>query len=349
MADLKQEAEAFLDSWQKEEQKRISIALFGQPGSGKSSLINELVGMRAAEVSNVTDTTKAAQVIEHKDVLFVDLPGYDTSTFPQNEYFSRFDPLQYDLFLCVFSGKLHEADTRFFRELTEKGRCCLFVRNKADGIYDEGKTQEESRTDICRDVAEQTEREVQVYFTSCRHGKSAQSRGIVALQTAILANLGGAKADKFVRCANAYTEELLQKKRAASQRYVNDAMLRGAINGINPIFGVDMGIDIEIMRRMYKHIRESFAISDEDVSASKAQGMMVDLIKKGLSKESITAGLKKAMTEKMEKKMTKYIPYIGQVAAMGVGAGSMYYLGYEYIDACYDFALKRLQEEIGHV
>ena len=123
-------------------------------------------------------------------------------------------------------------------------------------------------------------------------------------------------------------------------------MLKGAVNGLNPIMGVDIGIDVKIMQRMYKHIRETFDITEHDIETSGIEGIMVDLIKKGLSKDAITSGLKKVLTESMEKKLSKYIPYIGQVTAMGVGAGTMYYLGYEYVDACYEYAEARLQSEI---
>lgn len=34
----------FLEAWQKEKEQKVRICLFGQPGAGKSSLINELIG-----------------------------------------------------------------------------------------------------------------------------------------------------------------------------------------------------------------------------------------------------------------------------------------------------------------
>ena len=344
--DIKQEAEEFLAKWTKEDDKKIKIALFGQPGAGKSSLINAIVGQDLATVSNTTDTTKATQVIEYNGVVFVDLPGYDTSLFPENKYFSQFDPLQYDLFICVFSGKLHGADTNFFKLLKKEGRTCIFVRNKKDGIYDPGKTIEESQKEIIDDVSSQVGEAVSVSFTSCRKDMEEKDRGITALEKEILKNLDPALEEKFLRTAKAYTIEILDKKRDSARKFINSAMIKGAVNGLNPIVGVDMGIDVKIMQKMYEHIRQTFDITEQGIQNSDIQGIMVDLIKKGLSKDAITSGLKKVLTESMEKKLSKYIPYIGQVTAMGVGAGTMYYLGYEYVDACYEYAQKRLEQEI---
>ena len=63
---------------------------FGQPGAGKSSLINELIGEKKAKVGTGTDTTKEAQVIESGSVVYVDLPGYDTARFSQKRLFQPF-------------------------------------------------------------------------------------------------------------------------------------------------------------------------------------------------------------------------------------------------------------------
>ena len=105
---------------QEEQKGSLRIALFGQPGSGKSSLINKLIGKNVANTGASTDVTVEANFYEHDQLLFVDLPGYGTSKFPPNQWMSEFTPEKFDLFLCVFSGKFHEADTRFFKELHGK-------------------------------------------------------------------------------------------------------------------------------------------------------------------------------------------------------------------------------------
>ncbi len=344
--DLEVQAKELLAKLNQEQEEKIKIALFGQPGAGKSSLINQMVGANVAETSVRTDTTKLAQIVEHKEVVFVDLPGYDTSGFPTNSYFTQFNPLQYDLFICVFSGKLHQSDVNFFRLVKAQGTPCVFVRNKSDGIYDDNMTLEESQQVIARDVAGLLGEEVPVVFTSCRNDLSIEEKGIHKLEMAIMNSLDSARQGRFVRTAKAYTQELLEQKRKECRKFINNAMLKGAVNGLNPIVGVDITIDMEIMNTMFTRVRECFGVQIEEVQANKVRGQITELILKGAKQQTIVNGLETLMKDRIEKKLAKYIPYIGQITAMSLGAGSMYYMGYEYVDACYEYARQRLQEEI---
>lgn len=46
--NLKNQVEEFFLKWNGEDNGKVKIAMFGQPGAGKSSLINELVGEKIA-------------------------------------------------------------------------------------------------------------------------------------------------------------------------------------------------------------------------------------------------------------------------------------------------------------
>ncbi|MDD4320929.1 MAG: GTPase domain-containing protein [Acidaminococcaceae bacterium] len=344
--DVKAQAQDFIEKWVFEDSKKVKIAFFGQPGAGKSSLINELVGKNVTATGNMTDTTKTAQIIEHNEVLFVDLPGYDTSEFPANKYFNSFNPLQYDLFVCVFNEKLQEADKVFFKILQQAKRQCIFVRNKADGIYDNQKSLAELQVEITDDICWQLTDTVKVLFTSCKQTLPIEQRGIAALQEEIIFRLEPALGDKFLRNVRAYSQEILVQKKQETIKAINKAMLIAAGNGLNPIFGVDMGIDAKIMSMMYERIRKSFAISEEEITKGSATDNMLQLIARGVKKETITKGLKKIMTKEMQERLVKYIPIMGQLVSVGLGAGTMYYLGVEYTEACFAYAKKRLETEI---
>ena len=344
--DIKKQAQEFFEKWEFADNKKVKIAFFGQPGAGKSSLINELVGKKVAETGNSTDTTQRAQIIEYNEVVFVDLPGYGTCEFPANQYFTQFNPLQYDLFICVFNGKLQDADKTFFKILQQAKRQCIFVRNKADGIYDDNKTVYELEAEITHDVCQHLTDTVKVLFTSCKKTLPIDKRGITSLQEEMISRLEPTLGDKFLRNVRAYSNEILEQKKQEAVKAINKAMLVAAGNGLNPLLGVDVGIDVKIMSMMYAGIRKSFAISEEEITAGNATNHLINIIAGGLKKETISRGLEKLMTDAMKERLVKYIPIIGQIATMGLGATTMYYLGREYIDACFTYAQKRLETEI---
>lgn len=344
--DYKQLVTQFFSAWQREKNQKIKICLFGQPGAGKSSLINELAGQRVAHVSQATDTTREAQIVECPDVIYVDLPGYDTSQFPENAFFSTFNPLQYDLFLCVFAGKLHQADVDFFGKIARTGRVCLFVRNKADGLYDPTCSREDLERKIIADVHSLVGPREQVVFTSCRRNKPATQRGIPELERAMGNLLPDAQRSRFFRHAKAYTEEALDRKRKTAEKSLKRFLVLAAANGLNPVIGMDAAIDSQILKSLYKAIREAFGVSEKEVLPAGPASQVVKKLAEGVTGERVTKGLTYLLKKRATGKAAKLIPVVGGVTVMGFNAGSLYFLGEKYIDQCYDYALERLQAEI---
>ena len=164
------EAEKIRRKLDEENSTTVSVALFGQPGAGKSSLINKIVGQKVAEVGVETDKTVEAASYEAKGLRFVDLPGYGTKNFPKESYFQKFDIQKFDLFLCVTSGKLHQADTEFFQELARRGKVCIFVVNKHDELWEDGIAIEELEQRKINDITKHVGQPVKIVFTSCRKG-----------------------------------------------------------------------------------------------------------------------------------------------------------------------------------
>ncbi len=178
-----------------ENETTVSVALFGQPGAGKSSLINKIVGKNVAAVGVETDKTVAANSYEANGLLFWDLPGYGTQNFPKESYFQTFPIEKFDLFLCVTSGKFHVADTEFFQELKQRGKVCIFVVNKHEELWEgDDVTIEELEQRKRDDIAKQVAQSVKVIFTS---GK--KNYGFDVLYQEIEHNLNAAKKERWTR------------------------------------------------------------------------------------------------------------------------------------------------------
>jgi hypothetical protein len=342
------EAEKIRRKLDEERSTTVSVALFGQPGAGKSSLINKIVGEKVAEVGVETDKTVEAASYEAKGLRFVDLPGYGTKNFPKESYFQKFDIKQFDLFLCVTSGKLHQADTEFFQELAKRGKVCIFVVNKHDDLWEDGIAIEELEKRKIKDITKHVGQPVKIVFTSCRKGT-----GLDALNIEIQNNLDGAKQERWARGAKAHSARFLKAKRTACEKYVSSASAAAAANGINPVPGVDVAVDVSIIMKLFKEIRDDYGLTDIFLTSLKQSsipvvGRLANNVVQYAAKEGILILLKSFAGRQAVKTFSKYIPFIGQAIAACLGYAITSNAGNSYLSDCHELAeeiLKRKLEE----
>lgn len=340
------EAEIIRRKLDEESNTKVSVALFGQPGAGKSSLINKIVGQKVAEVGVETDKTVKASEYEAKGLRFVDLPGYGTQNFPKESYFRKFNIQQFDLFLCVVSGKLHQADTEFFQELANRGKVCIFVLNKHDELWEEGVRIEELEQRKLADVNRHVGRPVTAVFTSCKLGT-----GLDVLNGEIQNNLEGAKRERWVRGAKAYSLRFLQDKRAACEKHVSFAAWTSAANGINPVPGVDVAVDISIILSLFKEIRDDYGLNDKLISVLKESHLpavchLANNVLKYALKEGLLLQLKRYAGRQAVKSLVKYIPFVGQAVAASIGYAITSNVGDSYLSDCHDLAEAILKNKL---
>jgi len=340
--DLREEAERIRQKLDELDEVQVRIALFGQPGSGKSSLINRLVGQELAKVGVQNDTTVAREAYEWNGLFLCDLPGYDTERFPAASYFERFEVLSFDLLLCVTSGKLHSADAEFFRRLQAAGKTCLFVRNKADQLWEPGRSEEELRASIERDTRIQLESPaLKVHFTSCR-----TPAGLGDLIEAIHDHLEPAKKERWAREAAAFSKDFLDVKHSACDRYVTLAAGLAAINGMNPVPGADIAVDLSIIVGLFVKIRHAYGLSAERLEVVEqmipAAAPIVNHIVKFVTKDGVLLLLKRIGPRVAIKEGAKWIPLVGQVVAASLGFWITKAAGDYYHKQCHEIARQML-------
>lgn len=344
---INKEADTIRKKLDSEMEATVSVALFGQPGSGKSTLINKIVGKKVAETGVETDKTVKEASYEHNGLKFFDLPGYGTKNFPKETYLEKFNIKKYDLFLCVTSGKLHQADTEFFQLLLRFEKVCIFVVNKHDELWEDGVSIEDLEQRKKADIEKHAGKGVTIIFTSCRRGT-----GLDDLNTNIQMNLDGAKKERWSRGAKAYSEKFLLAKKAACEKYVAYAAAASAANGINPVPGVDVSVDIGILITLFKKIREAYGL-DEDFleylmkSSYPIAVRMANDVVKYAAKEGILLLLKRFAGKQAVKMLTKYIPFVGQAIAAGLGYAITSNAGSSYLDECHKLAEEVLKNHLG--
>lgn len=102
------------------------IAIFGQPGAGKSSLLKNMTSGKVFPLPVIGNETDATDWSEDQNCsllsyfghrIFVDIPGYDTIKHPTQTFISYFPWDDFDSYIFVFSGKLHAADEEILNRI----------------------------------------------------------------------------------------------------------------------------------------------------------------------------------------------------------------------------------------
>ena len=324
---------------------KVSVALFGQPGAGKSSLINAIAGKEIAKIGLETDTTIKETTFEINGLDFVDLPGYGTEKFPKEGYFEKFNLAKIDIFLCVTSGKLHADDVGLFKELRSHGKTCIFVFNKTDELWEGETPLEQLKQRKIADISKNVGFEVQVFFTSCRH-----KSGLVDLQNEIADHLDQAKKERFFKSAMAYSNDFLDKKFKACKKVVLNYSALSAANAINPVPGVDVAVDIGIIYKLFQEIRTCYgldSVKDETLLEKvKVALPAANRVIAYAAKEGILVLLKSVAGKMVFKTAAKYVPFVGQAIAAMTGFGIIKLAGDSYLEDCHEVAKEFFSKNI---
>ncbi len=338
--------------WKDMESVQVKIALLGQPGAGKSSIINALLDTKGFKSGQGTDTTVEVQEAKFGSLIIADFPGYGTQKFPVDEWVKKFKPDDYDLYLFVFSGKLHNSDAELFKYLKkwrdERQHPFFIVRNKEDDIWEDGKSLEELKNEIRNDViAKVGETTAKVYFTSCK-----EKTGLEELKNDIFkSNISEVKKSKLTAAFRADTLNDIKMKREICLGDVTAYAWAGAANALNPVPGVDVSVDVGIFYKMMKDIREAFGFGDDDelrkyeVLGPVAK-QLINRILEYATKEGIVQVIKQLGVRYARQKTAKYIPFIGQGLAALAGFAMIKELGTSYVEDCYKLSKLILEKVI---
>lgn len=345
--NLREETERLKRELERLDEVRVRVALFGQPGAGKSSLINALIGRDVAEAGERTDTTLEAHCYEHDGVEYTDLPGFGTTRFPAETYWDRFQISDHDLLLCVKDSKFSLADDKlFFEEIWKRGKVCIFVHNKLDTLWSSSKTIEQVKQELQEELeARIAPHKAPLVFTSCR-----TREGLDALERAIWDHLPTAKRERWERAVAAYSDEWLDRKRRVIEREVYMCAALSAANGFNPIPGADLAIDLSTLAGLLVRIRGHYGLSDARLERylqfAPAAKAVVDKLLQYATREGLLRLLRRYASQTMQRQVSKYIPFVGQTVAALVGFGVTHQVGMEFLDTCHRLAREVMQAEL---
>jgi len=123
----------------------LHIAVLGRVSTGKSSLLNALIGEQRFSVSPLHGETKRSAMeqwseVEAGGVYLIDTPGLDEAGGEQREELAREVAQRSDLVMFVLDGDITESERRALKTLLAQGRPVIVVLNKRD-LYTDGEVE----------------------------------------------------------------------------------------------------------------------------------------------------------------------------------------------------------------
>ena len=121
----------------KVEHGHLHLAVFGRVSTGKSSLLNALIGKEAFAVSPLHGETRHSSMqhwreLESGGVFLIDTPGLDEAGGEDREQLAREVAGRSDLVIFVLDSDITETELESLKTLLAQGRPVIVVLNKSD-------------------------------------------------------------------------------------------------------------------------------------------------------------------------------------------------------------------------
>ena len=153
---LTHDYEAVKGMLEKLEHGHLHLSVFGRVSTGKSSLLNALMGRAAFTVSPLHGETRLSSMqpwneVNAGGVFLIDTPGLDEAGGESREQLAKEVAGRSDLVIFVLDGDITETELLSLRTLLSQGRPVLIALNKSD-LFTQGELE-----DLLQSVREKTD------------------------------------------------------------------------------------------------------------------------------------------------------------------------------------------------
>ncbi|XP_072906192.1 interferon-inducible GTPase 5-like [Hemitrygon akajei] len=261
------------------ENVQIRIAVMGESGWGKSTLINALLELneneKGAAPTGTKETTKKITSYAHHtlpNVQYYDFPGLKTPMLPVKQFMKEANFSQYDLGIIVTAARFMENDKLLAEALKKAGKTFYLVRSKIDEtIRAERRKKDYNQKDMFRSVRAYCVSSLQaagiekptVYLYSAFNLDQFDS---AKLREAVVSNLSETQKNLFITALPNTREAAIESKRQVLRRPIQMlSAISGAI-GVVPIPGLSLACDLTLITTGILFIRKNLGLGEASLS-----------------------------------------------------------------------------------
>ncbi|GAB1295984.1 hypothetical protein 1 [Apodemus speciosus] len=259
------------------EKAPLNIAVIGETGAGKSSLINALQGVETDErgvaaptgVGFTTTERTPYTYTKFPSVTLWDLPGIVSFAFKKHDYLKKIKFEEYDFFIIVSSGRLKLNDTELAKLIVQMNRRFYFVRTRTDidlmaeklinaRNFNEENMLKKIRNNISSILKEVTHQEPSVFLVS---NFDVSDFDFPELEFTLLSELPAYKQRMFMLTLPIVTDSTIDRKRdMLKQKIWKESIMPRAWATI-PFRGLNQN-DIEMLEQTLNDYRSSFGLDE---------------------------------------------------------------------------------------
>ncbi|XP_052011908.1 interferon-inducible GTPase 1-like isoform X2 [Apodemus sylvaticus] len=327
----------------------LNVAVTGECGSGKSSFINALRGIRheekGAAKTGVVETTMERHPYNHPNmpnVVFWDLPGIGTTKFPPKTYLEKMKFYEYDFFIIISATRFKKNDIDLAIAISMMKKEFYFVRTKVDSdlrneeeckprTFDREKVLQDIRFNCVKNFRENDMNEPPIFLISNRNFSDYD---FPIMMDKLISDLPVYKRHNFMLSLPNITDSAIEKKQQFLKQKIWLEAFAADLLSIIPSLTFILDSDLEILEKSMKSYRTVFGVDDESLqSLAMDWKMPMDQVEDMLKSPKVFKLTdEETVQERLSRYYKEYCLANGYLVSKNLYLREIFYLKFYFLD-----------------